>query len=1388
MTVIVIVIVTLAVLLQLAAAFLAVRLVWVTGLSRAWLALALAILAMLVRRGITLYRVSNDGAMDAPDLTYECFGLAISLLMFAGIAWIAPIFRHLELSQQTLVESRRQLGALMHNLPGMAYRRRGDEPWTMEFVSEGCFDLTGHTPDQLVGDDARSYKQLVHPEDLDGVNQRILQAILNRRRHQLMYRIRSADGAEKWVWEQGSGVIDEQGDVVAIEGFVIDVTDKKKADERAEHLNAVLRAIRNVNQVIARERDRDRLLQGICSSLVETRGYRYAWIVLLDQAGPLVTAAEAGVGDAEFAALQGRFRQGEPIACLQRALEQDAVVPMEDRQTLCGPCPLASRECGCTPLVVRLAWNDDVYGVMVASVPAAFAWEAEELELMAEVAGDISFALHNMQSEHQRRFAENALRLEQSRLEALLQLNQMTDAPLQAITDFVLEEAVRLTQSKIGYLAFLNEAESVLTMHAWSKTAMRECAIINKPIHYPVVTTGLWGEAVRQRQPVFTNDYPAPNPLKKGYPDGHVHVQRHMNVPIFDGERIVAVIGVGNKEPPYDDSDVRQLTLLGQGMWRLIRRREEQAELRTARDELEVRVRVRTAELANANDELQQERDLLHTLMDHFPHSIYFKDESSRFIRVNRAQARLFGIPDPADAAGKTDADFFSREHAAQALADEREIIRTGQPVIDKEEKETWPDGHVTWALSTKMPLYAADGRIIGTFGVSRDITEQRRAEQAMRASEMRYRTLYDSSRDAIMVLDPERGFLAGNPASIQLFGCWDEEQFKACTPVDLSPECQPDGVSSTVKAREMIDIAMQQGAHFFEWRHRRIDGTEFPATVLLARMELEGRKLLQATVRDITEEKRAAESLRAARDDAEAASRAKSTFLANMSHEIRTPMNAVIGMTELVLKTPLSATQRDYLSSVKDAGEALLSVIKDVLDFSKIEAGKMVLEREPFDLRESLGDTMKSLAIRAHQKNLELAFCCHPHVPRRVVGDYNRLRQVVINLVGNAIKFTDQGEVLLEVDRESLDGREAVLQFTVMDSGAGIPLEKQTAIFGMFEQGDGALTRRHGGTGLGLAIASRLVSLMGGTIRVESEVGKGSRFHFNVRLELADSDEADDMVIVPACLYGLRVLVVDDTLTNRRILDEVLRHWHMQPTLAASAAEALAELRAAQQAGTAYRLVLTDAHMPDVDGLMMTESIRQDPAIAATAVIMLTSGDRTEDAMHCERLNIARYLLKPVKQSELLEAIERTLGVMVTRQELVAGADEMPPVRPLRILLAEDSVMNQKLAMALLHRQGHTVTIAGNGREAVHAVAREPFDLILMDISMPEMDGLEATAAIRASQRASGLHTPIIAMTAHALAGDRDRCLEAGMDAYVAKPIRPHELYRTMAALFPPM
>jgi CheY-like chemotaxis protein len=402
------------------------------------------------------------------------------------------------------------------------------------------------------------------------------------------------------------------------------------------------------------------------------------------------------------------------------------------------------------------------------------------------------------------------------------------------------------------------------------------------------------------------------------------------------------------------------------------------------------------------------------------------------------------------------------------------------------------------------------------------------------------------------------------------------------------------------------------------------------------------------------------------------------------------------------------------------------------------------------------------------------------------VIGDYHRLRQIIVNLVGNAIKFTDCGEVVLEVASEDVADGKATLHFSVTDTGIGIPEEKLSSIFDVFEQADATLTRRHGGTGLGLAIARRLSTMMGGGIWVESELGQGSEFHFTACLELAELDEQEDIVIVPSCLFGLEVLVVDDNATNRRILAELLDSWHMKPIPASSAAEALESLQRAQRGGGALRLVLTDAHMPNTDGFTLTQWIKDQPEFGDPVVIMLTSGDRVEDSDRCQQLGIADYLLKPVKQSELLEAIERALGVTVPKKELTKGLEESTPFHgPLRILLAEDSLVNQKLAVALLEKQGHWVTVVNNGSEAVDVSAREEFDLILMDVQMPIMDGFEACRSIRKRESATGSHIPIIAMTAHALKGDRQRCLDAGMDGYVSKPIRVQELYTAIATHF---
>ncbi len=536
---------------------------------------------------------------------------------------------------------------------------------------------------------------------------------------------------------------------------------------------------------------------------------------------------------------------------------------------------------------------------------------------------------------------------------------------------------------------------------------------------------------------------------------------------------------------------------------------------------------------------------------------------------------------------------------------------------------------------------------------------------------------------------------------------------------------------------------------------------------------------------RDITQQKEASEELRRAKEAAEDASRAKSDFLANMSHEIRTPMNAIIGMTELVIDTELTASQRDYLKMVRESGESLLSLINDILDFSKIEAGKLDLDFTPLELREGLGDTMKSLALRAHSKGLELACQIPPQVPERLMGDVGRLRQIVVNLVGNAIKFTEAGEVVLHVELQSQSDDEVVLHFSVSDTGIGIPEEKLSAIFDAFEQVDSSTTRRYGGTGLGLAISSKLVQLMGGRIWVESEIGRGSTFHFTVRFGLA-GEAVQAAIARPTIVQDTRVLVVDDNATNRLILDEMLRNWGMDPTVVEGGRQALGLLRKARESGEPFRLILSDANMPEMDGFSLAEAVGQDRELSNTIIMMLTSGDRPGDISRCERLGIASYLLKPIKQSELFDAIVLALGVTTPEDEGIdrLATEPLSRLRPLQVLLAEDSLINQKLAVGLLEKHGHTVFVANHGREAMAALESRDFDLVLMDVQMPELDGYEATAVIRAREEQTGTHIPIIAMTAHAMKGDRERCLEAGMDDYVAKPVRAKQLFETIESV----
>jgi two-component system, sensor histidine kinase and response regulator len=911
-------------------------------------------------------------------------------------------------------------------------------------------------------------------------------------------------------------------------------------------------------------------------------------------------------------------------------------------------------------------------------------------------------------------------------------------------------------------------------------------------------------------------------------------------------------------------------------------------------------------ERKRANVAAIAEASLFRALMDFLPDVIYFKDRQSRFVQINKAHAKSFGLSDPAQAIGKSDFDMFTTEHAQAAYDDEQEIIRTGRPLVGKEEKETWPDGRVTWVSTTKMPLHDSEGRVVGTFGVSRDITERKHAE----AENARLAAIVNSSDDAIFSTTREGTIATWNPGAERMYGYaageitgkhvtvlipeerrgalainheklfrgepllqYEHEHVRkdgSRLPVTLtlSPIKEATGVVTGVSViahdvteRKLVEetlrgieeglAAAQRIAHIGSWEwnlptdtarwsdetfrifgltpgplddHHRVflervhpddrtrvdkavadalrgfsrydteyrirlaDGTE---KVIHAQAEVlrdeAGKPLsIRGTHHDITEKKRAQVELQRAKEAAEAASRAKSEFLANISHEIRTPMNGIIGMTELALDTPLNFNQREYLTMVRDSGNDLLTLLNDVLDFSKIEAGKLSLDPTEFNLLDLLDTSLKPMAVRAGQKGLEMAWPVSPGVPSRIVSDAGRLRQVIVNLVGNAIKFTAQGEVIVGVDVESREEQSILLHVTVRDTGIGIAPEKQAEIFEAFTQADSSMTRKYGGTGLGLTISSRLAQMMGGKIWVESVLNEGSTFHLTARVGEAKHAAAEPPTRELINLVDLAVLVIDDNATNRKILDAMLKHWMMRPEMAASGADGLAALERAASAGTPFPLVLLDAQMPNMDGFSLAERIKQNPRLAGATIMMLTSAGQRGDVSRCGDLGIAVYLIKPIRQSELMEAILSALGK-------AAGHDRAPVItrhtlrenrRKLRILLAEDNSVNQLIAVRILEKRGHHVTVAANGREAVAASQQSRFDLVLMDLQMPGMDGFEATAAIRQQEASSGTRLPIIALTAHAMATDRERCLAAGMDGYIAKPVKGEDLIETVERL----
>ncbi|MFZ1978229.1 MAG: response regulator, partial [Bacteroidota bacterium] len=651
-----------------------------------------------------------------------------------------------------------------------------------------------------------------------------------------------------------------------------------------------------------------------------------------------------------------------------------------------------------------------------------------------------------------------------------------------------------------------------------------------------------------------------------------------------------------------------------------------------------------------AGEALAKEHNLLQMLMDNIPDGIYFKDTESRFIQVNMAQARHLGLTNPEEMINKTDFDFFSEEHARPAYEDEQEIMRSGIPIVGKAEKEIWHDGKEGWVSSTKMPLRDHEGQIIGTFGLSRDITEAKQIQNA----------------------------------------------------------------------------------------------------------------------------------LKEAKEAAEAAVKAKSEFLAVMSHEIRTPMNGVIGMTDLLEHTELTTEQADYVETIRVSGETLLAVINDILDFSKIEASKIELEEEPFELNVCIEEVFDLLAPRSRQKNLDLLYRIDPDIPQFIVGDRLRLRQILYNLVGNAVKFTEKGEIMISVGLNSQNNKALELLFAVKDTGIGIPIHKLEKLFKPFSQADSSITRRYGGTGLGLAISMRLVELMGGSIRAESIEGEGSNFVFTMKTSVPQNELNISKSYLHENEFELankRVLIVDDNKTNLQILKELCQVWKLIPRTTSSPAEALRWITREDP----FDLAIFDLQMPEMDGIQLATEVRKQRPKEALPFILFSSLGTNVTGSDIPADLFQKQIFKPVKQSQLFNAILEVLAgkkfLQERRMKTVQKEEGIALGHALvKILIAEDGFVNKKILLRMLKQIGCYADVVSDGLQAVKAVEAVHYDIVFMDVHMPEMDGLEATRKI-VNSRMANERPKIIALTADAMSGDKEKCIEAGMDDYITKPVRLEEV-----------
>jgi PAS domain S-box-containing protein len=873
--------------------------------------------------------------------------------------------------------------------------------------------------------------------------------------------------------------------------------------------------------------------------------------------------------------------------------------------------------------------------------------------------------------------------------------------------------------------------------------------------------SGLPGRIWQEQEPMWVTDLEVDPNFPRVASAKRCGLQSAFGFPIFSGSRVTGVLEFFCRDLRRRDDDLlAMIGSLGSQIGQFMERKRAEEELRRQRERFELCVRGSGDGVWDWETRTNQ---------------VYFSP---------RWKSQLGYAEDEVGGRYEEWETRLHPEDRSRALETLEEYLEGKTPVYELEHRLKHKDGSYRWILARGLALRDASGRPYRMAGSHTDITDRKRMEQQLRDEEALYHSLVETLPLNILRKDLQGRFTFANQRFQEtvgktlpkLLGKTDFDFF----PAEIARKYSRDDARVMESGEILEDVE----------EYYRPDGIQIFVQVIKAPVfDASGRVVgVQVIFWDVTERKLAEEELHKAKEAAEAANRAKSLFLANMSHEIRTPMNAVIGMTELALEGQLSQEQRDCLDIVRRSADHLLTVINDILDFSKIEAGKLDIDHVDFRLRDCVDDALGTVALRAHKQGLELACRIPPETPDNLVGDPDRLRQVLVNLLSNAVKFTERGEVLLRVAVEEQSESAAVLDFEVRDTGIGIPADKLDSIFAPFVQVDGSLTRRRDGAGLGLAISRRLIEIMGGELHAESQPGRGSRFHFTARFGISKNLTPVGAAAPPepSRLRGLPVLIVDDNAANRFILEEILSGWRMRPTTAASGAAALEILRHTASVGEPFPLALVDGHMPDMDGYMLTEQIRGDAQLRDCVIVMLTSGASPGSAARRQELGLAACLCKPVRQADLFKTITNVLsGTTSSASRAGTQLELLPsPNRQLRILLAEDNPINQNLTVRLLGKQGHEIVVAGDGKEALAALARQPFDLILMDVQMPEMDGLEATGLIRSQENTiggcgpGGSRIPIVAMTAFAMAGDREKCLQAGMDDYITKPVRAHELF----------